>query len=88
MELVEPSGEDPLASLEDRIQRAVELIPRLRRERDAAAKEREEAEREAEEARSKLDDLKAELQSLRQDREQVRARIEKLLGTMDVLGAG
>lgn len=88
MELVEASGDDPLANLEDRIQRAVELIPRLRRERDAAVKEREEAVRAAEQARSKLDGLKAELQSLQKDREEVRARIEKLLGTMDMLGAG
>ena len=88
MELVDDSGADPLASLEERIERAVELIPRLREERGAAVKERDAAVREAEEARSRLDGLLEEIKSLRQDREEVRVRIEKLLGTMDVLGTG
>ena len=42
---------EPLASLEKRIQRAVEMIPRLRQEREAAVKERETAVREAADAR-------------------------------------
>ena len=79
---------EPLASLEQRIQRAVELIPQLRKEREEAVAARDTAEREAAEARGKLQELSGELESLRQDREKVRARIEKLLGAMDVIGSG
>ncbi len=85
MELLDGTGDDPLTSLEERIRKAAELIPRLREERDAAVREKEEALRVAEEARSKLDALSREVESLRRERQQVRARIEKLLGHLDVL---
>ena len=85
MELLDDVGHDPLTSLEERIQKAVELIPRLRQETEAAVRARDEAVREADEARAKLDGLKSEVESLREERNQVRARIEKLLGHMDVL---
>lgn len=85
MELLDNAGPDPLTSLEERILKAVEIIPRLREERDAAVGDKEEAVREAAEARAKLEELTTELETLRQEREQVRTRIEKLLGHMDVL---
>ncbi len=85
MELLDGAGDDPLADLEQRIRKAAELIPRLREERDAAVREKEEAVRFAEEARAKLADLAREIEALKQERQQVRARIEKLLGHLDVL---
>jgi FtsZ-binding cell division protein ZapB len=88
MELLDGVGLDPLTNLEERIQRAVEIIPQLREEKESAVREKEVAVREAAEARAKFDELTSEVDSLRQEREQVRARIEKLLGQMDVLGAG
>ena len=69
---------DSLGSLEERIQEAVELVTRLRRERDAAAAEASEAKAEA--AR-----LAAEVKTLQAERAQVRTRIEKLLGQIDQL---
>ncbi len=62
---------DALASLEERITRAVELVMTLRAEKADL-----EAQRDA--AIQELDELRAE-------RKQVRTRIEKLLGQMDLL---
>ncbi|HVT94303.1 MAG TPA: cell division protein ZapB [Bryobacteraceae bacterium] len=83
---------DSLSSLEERINRAVELVTTLRAEneslarkleavtseRDAARASAEEQARHAKQAAQDLDDLRAE-------RKQVRTRIEKLLGQMDLL---
>jgi len=68
-----PSQQEPdaLASLEERITRAVELVTTLRAEKADA-----EAQRDA--AIHELDELRSE-------RKQVRTRIEKLLGQMDLL---
>ena len=71
---------ESLSSLEERIQQAVQLVARLRQERDAAQQEAVEAKAEA--AR-----LAGEVRSLQADRKQVRTRIEKLLGQIDQLGA-
>jgi len=62
---------DALASLEERITRAVQLVTTLRAEKADA-----EAQRDA--AIQELDELRSE-------RKQVRTRIEKLLGQMDLL---
>ncbi len=62
---------DALASLEERITRAVELVMTLRTEKADL-----EAQRDA--AIQELDELRSE-------RKQVRTRIEKLLGQMDLL---
>ena len=88
MDLLDDTGLDPLTSLEEKIRKAVELIPRLREETKTAVQARDLALREAEGARAKLDGLRSELESLREERNQVRARIEKLLGNMDVLNPG
>ena len=84
-----------LAQLEERIQKAADLVGQLRRERDAALKEREAAlaEREgalrdAAEVRAQVARLSEELETLRGERLQVRTRIEKLLGQVDLLNAG
>jgi FtsZ-binding cell division protein ZapB len=78
-----PAGQDTdsLSSLEDRIQRAVQLVTRLRQEKEAAVDEAAEAKAEA----SRLAD---EVRVLQAERKQVRARIEKLLGQIDQISAG
>jgi FtsZ-binding cell division protein ZapB len=63
--------DDALASLEDRIHRAVELVSTLRTERDTAVADAHK--------------LRQELEDLRSQRKQARARIEKLLGQMDLI---
>ena len=71
---------DSLASLEERIHRAIELVNSLRQEKDAAVAE-------AVEARAHAKHVSQELEVLRSERTHVRTRIEKLLGQMDLLGA-
>lgn len=72
---------DSLASLEDRIQRAVALVGRLRKERDAALEE-------AAGARAEAARLADETRALQAERKQVRSRIEKLLSQIDQLNGG
>ena len=69
---------DALASLEERIRQAVELVSRLRSEKDAAV-------RDADEARAQAAKASEEVEILRAERQQVRSRIEKLLGKIDQL---
>jgi chromosome segregation ATPase len=83
---------DALASLEERILRAVELLTELRTEKEAAEERAGVAISERDEAVASLRELKAEnakmteeLESLRAERKEVRGRIEKLLGQMDLL---
>jgi len=71
---------DSLGSLEERIQQAIQLVSRLRAEKEAA--EEQAAEAKAETAR-----LTDEVQALQSERRQVRQRIEKLLGQIDQLSA-
>jgi FtsZ-binding cell division protein ZapB len=71
---------DALSHLEDRIQRAVALVHRLRQENEAAQKE-------LQESRSMNVRLSEEVESLRAERLQVRGRLEKLIGHIDQLGA-
>ena len=77
---VEPDV-DSLSSLEERIQQAVELVTRLRREKEAAVEA-------AEMAREEAARMAGEVRNLQAERKQVRARIEKLLGQIDQLSAG
>ena len=69
---------DALGNLEERIQQAVQLVARLRQERDAALEQAAQAKGEA--AR-----MAGEARTLQAERKQVRARIEKLLGQIDQL---
>lgn len=69
---------DSLGSLEERIQRTVQLLTRLRQERDAAVEE-------AAQARAQAARLAEEVKTLQAERKQVRTRIEKLLGQIDQL---
>ena len=70
--------QDSLSTLEERIQRAVQLVARLRQEKEAALEEAAEAK--ADSAR-----LAEEVKALQAERKQVRSRIEKLLGQIDQL---
>ena len=71
---------DTLSSLEDRIQHAIDLVSRLRKEKEAALEE-------AAETRAANVRLAEEVKSLQAERKQVRSRIEKLLGQIDQLSA-
>jgi predicted nucleic acid-binding Zn-ribbon protein len=71
---------DSLANLEQRIQQAVQLVSRLRAEKDAALDQLTMAKTEA----ARLSD---EVHALQTERKQVRQRIEKLLGQIDQLSA-
>jgi FtsZ-binding cell division protein ZapB len=75
---------DSLAGLEERIQNTVALVQRLRQEKEAV---KEAALKEAAEFKAEIVALNEELDALRAERKQVRARIEKLLGHIDQLGA-
>jgi FtsZ-binding cell division protein ZapB len=77
--------EDALASLEERIRRAADLVTQLRAERDAAVAELDNIRKAAGGALADSQKLRAELESLRGERKQVRTRIEKLLGQMELL---
>ncbi len=77
--------DDELASLEERIRRAVELVARLRAERDAAVAEVDAVKRAAGSALADAQKYRQEIEALRGERKQVKTRIEKLLGQMDLL---
>jgi FtsZ-binding cell division protein ZapB len=70
--------QDSLSTLEERIQRAVQLVARLRQEKEAALEE-------ASEAKADAARLAEEVKTLQAERKQVRSRIEKLLGQIDQL---
>ncbi len=73
MEAVQEESIDMLGSLEQRITHAVDLITNLRVEN--------------EQLRQRYTGAQRELEELRTERKQVKARIEKLLGQMDLLSA-
>ena len=72
--------QDALSSLEDRIQHAVQLVGRLRQEKEAALSQ-------AAEARAESARMADELNALQAERKQVRIRIEKLLEQIDQLSS-
>jgi len=71
MENDDTLASDALSGLEERIHRTVELVSKLRTERDAAVAD-------ARQHRQELEDLRGQ-------RKQARIRIEKLLGQMDLI---
>jgi FtsZ-binding cell division protein ZapB len=78
---------DSLSDLEARIHRAVELVAQLREERDAAVAERDAARSGAGAALSEMQKLRDEVDEMKGERKQVRARIEKLIGQLDLFSA-
>ncbi len=88
MSLIDQEPEvDTLSHLEDRIQKAVELVTRLRQEKEAVVKELAETQAAWEEAQASNQKLSEELDALQVERKQVRNRLERLLGHIDQLGA-
>jgi len=83
-----PQESDSLSSLEERIQRAVKLVTRLRQEKESAVADAAAARAETAEARAEADRLADEVRTLQTERKQVRNRIERLLGQIDELNAG
>ena len=78
---------DTLTHLEERIQKAVALVNRLRQEKDAALKELAATHAAYTESQDTNGRLAEEIEALRTERHQVRTRIEKLLGHIDQLTA-
>lgn len=83
---------DSLASLEERISRAVEVVASLRQENQELASrlttvegELAQTQEKARASSARADELAAEIDGLRSERKHVRTRIEKLLGQMDLL---
>ena len=64
MELLREDDVDSLGALEERIFQAIDLVARLRREKDAAVAERDAALRQADAARGQLAGLAGELAAL------------------------
>ncbi len=77
---------DSLGQLEERIQRAVALVIKLRQEKEATLRELAETQAAWEESQTANTKLTEELRTLHDERKQVRARLEKLLGHIDTLG--
>lgn len=93
MKPVREDDADALASLEEQILRAVEMVAVLRQEKDALARKLEEAEadraaalQQAAEAGARAEQVAREMESLRAERKQVRTRIEKLKDQLELLG--
>lgn len=70
--------QDSLTNLEERVLRAVQLVTKLRQEKEAAVEA-------AAEAKADAARLADEVKALQAERKQVRGRIEKLLGQIDQL---
>lgn len=85
--LREEEDQDSLASLEERITRAVELVSQLKKQNDQLAARVKAAEAARDQAIHDGQRNADELENLRSERKQVRTRIEKLLGQMDTLNA-
>jgi chromosome segregation ATPase len=93
MNAVRDDEADSLASLEEQILRAVEVVSVLRQEKDALALKLEEAEAEKSaalqqlaEAGTRLERVALELETMRAERKQVRTRIEKLKDQLELIG--
>ena len=86
---------DSLASLEERITRAVQMVRTLKEENadlrkklDAAGADRDAAIADLaklKQSHAESEKVRTELESLKSERKHVRNRIEKLLGQMDLL---
>lgn len=74
---------DSLSSLEERIQQAVQLVGRLRQERDVAVEQVSGVQAEVTRLGGEVARLTAELSGLQAERKQVRGRIERLLDQID-----
>jgi FtsZ-binding cell division protein ZapB len=81
MEAVQAAQEtDSLASLEERITRAVQILTTLRNENQQLQHEKSTLQQ-------RVQQLSEEVEALRGERKQVKTRIEKLLSQLDLLSA-
>jgi FtsZ-binding cell division protein ZapB len=78
---------DTLTHLEERVQKAVALVQRLRLEKEAVLKDLAASQSALEDSQIANLTLKDELENMQTERKQVRGRLEKLLGHIDQLGA-
>lgn len=78
---------DALGYLEERVQRAVALVNRLRQDKEAALTDLAAVRASLEDSEKSNTRLTEELEALRAERHQVRNRLEKLIGHIDQLGA-
>ncbi len=86
MATMQQQPEVDLANLEERIQRAVALVNRLRQEKETAVRELAETRSTLSQSQEENQRLNSELDAMREERRQVRERIERLLGHIDQLG--
>lgn len=86
MATMQQQPEVDLANLEERIQRAVALVNRLRQEKETAVRELAETRSTLSQSQEENQRLTGEIDALREERRQVRERIERLLGHIDQLG--
>jgi FtsZ-binding cell division protein ZapB len=78
---------DTLTHLEERVQKAVALVQRLRQEKEALLKDLATSQSALEDSQLANLGLREELETMQTERKQVRGRLEKLLGHIDQLGA-
>jgi chromosome segregation ATPase len=85
---------DALTHLEERIQKTVALVTRLRNEKESVLKELSAAQSALASTKAELEEsqmsnmqLTDDVNALRSEKAQVRTRLEKLLGHIDQLGA-
>ena len=78
---------DTLTHLEDRVQKAVALVQRLRLEKDAVLKDLASTKARLEEEETAKAAVAEELETMKAERLQVKERLQKLLGHIDQLGA-
>ncbi|HVT02942.1 MAG TPA: cell division protein ZapB [Thermoanaerobaculia bacterium] len=77
-----------LTRLTERVERAIQLIGQLRRERDdlqARVTGFESSMKDSEQAASRLGDLETENEQFKTERSEIRSRIEKVLTTLEQL---
>lgn len=77
-----------LARLAERVERAVNIIQELRKERDGLKTRLEKAEaelRQRGEAASQVSTLEQECERFRKERDEIRGRVESMLATLETL---
>ena len=79
--------DDPLARLEEKVLRAIELFKHTQTEKRALEREVEKLRAEIKERSETAGSVERELTALRREREEVRTRVEKLLERVDRLAA-
>lgn len=76
---------DALASLEERIAKAVELMSDLRQEREIIMKDLESAIAAKEVAERETARLQQQVETLQAEQQTVKSRLQKILGQLDLL---